>query len=433
MIHIKNINPIDKNELRERVRVATPVPNFCIDHFLEESFANRVADAYPTFEEAVKVGRSFAAVNEKGKVQVTDSAKFAEPIAELNRTLASPEFLELLSVCLRHAQPAWLTPNSLAAASTRPAREGTSTSMSTLTSSPSASCIAGLNILVYFNKGLEAGVRRQHRALGRRCEGLPPVVLADLQPLRRLRDQRDQLPRCHRRQVPRRQARKSFAAYYYTKEAPAHWTGVAHSTIFKARPDEILKGNVMMPLETAGRKLRSVLSGIKKKRSRADRIRRPETGRSPPVARFDRSGHRLRHNLAIDVDLGLVSRYQAFVRGGGLIAEPFEGGVPRGAGPGDPSFEPFPGQVVAAELAPGHRQEIMVERGSLTPSGAARADRSRASIAPAQSPARYRATPRVFQEGFVIGQDPDRFLGQGQGPSKGRGHRARWPGARPGR
>ena len=31
--------------------------------------------------------------------------------------------------------------------------------------------------------------------------------------------------------------RQSFATYYYTREAPAHWTGVSHSAIFKARPD----------------------------------------------------------------------------------------------------------------------------------------------------------------------------------------------------
>jgi hypothetical protein len=31
------------------------------------------------------------------KVQVTDSQTFAEPVAELNRALASPEFLDLLS------------------------------------------------------------------------------------------------------------------------------------------------------------------------------------------------------------------------------------------------------------------------------------------------------------------------------------------------
>ena len=55
------------------------------------------------------------------------------------------------------------------------------------------------------------------------------------------------------------------AAYYYTREAPAHWTGQAHSTIFKARPDEVLKGNVMMPLEKAKRRLGDALTGLKKK------------------------------------------------------------------------------------------------------------------------------------------------------------------------
>ena len=51
--------------------------------------------------------------------------------------------------------------------------------------------------------------------------------------------------------------RKSFAAYYYTKEAPPHWDGAVHSTNFRARPDEVLKGNVLMPLERAGQRLRS--------------------------------------------------------------------------------------------------------------------------------------------------------------------------------
>ena len=44
---------------------------------------------------------------------------------------------------------------------------------------------------------------------------------------------------------PDGRSRKSFAAYYYTKEAPPHWTGEEHSTIFKARPGEVLKGQVL--------------------------------------------------------------------------------------------------------------------------------------------------------------------------------------------
>ena len=92
-----HINPIDADALRERVRASEPVPNFMIDNFLEESFAREVLAAFPDFREAAKIGVSFNAVNEAGKIQITDARTFAEPIAELNRALASPEFLGLLS------------------------------------------------------------------------------------------------------------------------------------------------------------------------------------------------------------------------------------------------------------------------------------------------------------------------------------------------
>ena len=263
MRHINHINPIDEGALRERVRSSAPVPNFCIDNFLEESFAESVLAAYPSFEEATKVGRSFEAVNEKGKVQVTDSSKFAGPIAELNRTLASPEFLDLLSGVFD-------MPNLLADETLNGGGIHQTGPRGHLDVHVDFNFIADrelhrrLNILLYFNKGWkpeyggnielwDADVKVCHHSFSpvfNRCvvfetnevsfHGVTAV------------------------KCPAGQARKSFAAYYYTKEAPPHWTGVSHSTIFKARPDEILKGNVMMPLEKAGHRLRSVLSGIKK-------------------------------------------------------------------------------------------------------------------------------------------------------------------------
>src|SRR4051812_17367433 len=91
------INKIDREALRERVRQSEPFPHFCIDDFLEEAFADRVLHSFPSFEEAARIGRMFSAVNEKKKIQVTDSTKFARPIAELSRALADPVFLDLLS------------------------------------------------------------------------------------------------------------------------------------------------------------------------------------------------------------------------------------------------------------------------------------------------------------------------------------------------
>lgn len=62
---------------------------------------------------------------------------------------------------------------------------------------------------------------------------------------------------------PPNQSRKSFAAYYYTEEPPSHWTGEAHSTIFKARPNEKVKGYIAMPAERAKRSISQFIRVLK--------------------------------------------------------------------------------------------------------------------------------------------------------------------------
>src|SRR5260370_11923955 len=94
------INLIDRDALRAQARQAKPFEHFKIDNLLEEGFANRVLGAFPSYREAVKVGRSFTAVNEHKKVQVTNAALFAEPISLLNQALTAPEFVDLLGYVL---------------------------------------------------------------------------------------------------------------------------------------------------------------------------------------------------------------------------------------------------------------------------------------------------------------------------------------------
>ena len=55
--------------------------------------------------------------------------------------------------------------------------------------------------------------------------------------------------------APAEVVRQSFAAYYYTREAPASWDGTAHSTIFRARPDETMRRFVQMPVEKLRRQI----------------------------------------------------------------------------------------------------------------------------------------------------------------------------------
>jgi len=59
--------------------------------------------------------------------------------------------------------------------------------------------------------------------------------------------------------------RRSFAAYYYTREPPPGWDGVRRSTVFRARPDERWKGGVAMPVESLLHATRAGFAAAKKK------------------------------------------------------------------------------------------------------------------------------------------------------------------------
>jgi Rps23 Pro-64 3,4-dihydroxylase Tpa1-like proline 4-hydroxylase len=258
------IRPIDGDALRERVGQAQPFPFFCIDNFLDEAFAEQVHDAFPSFAEAARIGRMFSAVNEKKKIQVTDKTRFAEPIAKLNQALADPEFCALLSTVF--AIPNLLPDEELVGGGMhQTGARGHLDVHVDFNYIEDRQLHRRLNILIYFNKGWQPewggnielwdkDVKVCHHSITpafNRC-----VVFQTSE----ISYHGVTAVRC-----PDDQTRKSFAAYYYTKEAPSHWDGSVHSTSFKARPDEILKGNVLMPLERAGQRLRSAVADIKKK------------------------------------------------------------------------------------------------------------------------------------------------------------------------
>jgi Rps23 Pro-64 3,4-dihydroxylase Tpa1-like proline 4-hydroxylase len=258
------LNPIDREALRDQVRRSTPVPNFLIDNFLNEEFAHRVADSFPPYEEAVALGRSFKAVNEKGKVQVTDSARFPEPIRQLNELLASSEVCDLISYALG-------IPNMLADAELvgggmhQTAARGHLDVHVDFNFLEDRQWHRRANLLIFLNRGWQpqwggefelwdADVNVRHHA------HLPIFNRCVLFETNEISFHGVTAVKC-----PPGQTRKSFAAYYYTRDAPAGWNGQSHTTIFRARPDEFLKGTVAMPAEKAKRWLTRTLRGVKRK------------------------------------------------------------------------------------------------------------------------------------------------------------------------
>ena len=255
-------NLMDFERLTDKNVNKNPIPHFCLDNFLDPDFANEVYGAFPSYEDALKVGRVFSSVNEKYKVQVTDTKCFPKPMLELHDLLASDEFVAKVGDMLN-------VPNLIA----DPALQGggihETNSGGHLDVHVDFNYLKQkqwhrrVNILLYFNKewkeeyggyfeiwDKEVKNRKGYFApeFNRACgfatgdyswHGVTPVT------------------------CPADMVRKSFAVYYYTKEAPEGWDGTEHSTIFKARPKEWVKGNVAMPMENAKRGTKDAIASIK--------------------------------------------------------------------------------------------------------------------------------------------------------------------------
>jgi 2OG-Fe(II) oxygenase superfamily len=256
------IRPFDRDAIRAQYRSAKPFPFFKIDDFIDESLLDKAVAAYPTYDEARGLGREFSAVNEKLKIQVTDSANFPSPVKSLADELSGPGFLSDLE---------YITgiPNLLP----DPTYNGGGMHLSGSSGrldvhvdfnfQEDTKLFRRLNILVYLNPVWEeswggkielwdkdvAVCQHSFSPILNRCvvfetsetsfHGVTPI------------------------KCPAGHVRKSFAAYYYTREAPPWWRGKAHSTVFKARPDERFRGAVLMPAENLKRGLHQCVGKAK--------------------------------------------------------------------------------------------------------------------------------------------------------------------------
>ncbi len=258
------ILPLDVPRLREQYRTAKPFPFIAVDEFLEPEFAREVAASYPTFEAAQGQGHAFDFVNEKKKVQISDPSRFPGPVQRLHEAISSPEFLADVSAVTGIDN--LLVDDTLAGAGmhvTGP--QGRLDVHVDFNLIEKQQLHRRLNILIYLNP-------EWHRSWGGEVE------LWDQHVKRRHHAFSPTLARCVIFETsersfhgvtavtcPEHVVRRSFAAYYYTKEAPAGWDGRSHSTVFRARPDELLRGYVLMPVERAQRAMQARVDGVKQR------------------------------------------------------------------------------------------------------------------------------------------------------------------------
>lgn len=244
-----------------QMRQAPGFPHFCIDGFLDEAFASEVHDAFPSWTQAESLGHQFNAVNEKRKIQVSDSSLFAPPVLRLHRLLAHPEFVARLSEA--SGIPDLIADPTLAGGGIHETNGGGRLDVHVdFNFHEGLGLYRRLNILVYFNRvwrGEWGGELDLWDADVKNCLGRVAPVFN-----RAAGFATSEISWHGVRPVncPEGRTRKSFAVYYYTKEAPPGWDGVKHSTIFRARPDEKLRGAVLMPAESALRRARRAVRAV---------------------------------------------------------------------------------------------------------------------------------------------------------------------------
>lgn len=206
-------------------------------------------------------------MNERYKIQITDSKKFPPAIARLNDLVASQEFVDMWSSLV--GIPNLLVDPDLSGGGIHETNSGGRLDVHVdFNFLEQRQWHRRLNILMYFNKDWreeyggfldiwDKDVKTCYGSFApifnRACGFVTSEIsFHGVTPLH----------------CPTNVARKSFAIYYYTREAPANWDGRKHSTIFKARPHEWLRGHVLMPAEAsiahARKGLRKVKGAVKK-------------------------------------------------------------------------------------------------------------------------------------------------------------------------
>jgi hypothetical protein len=261
------LQQLDREALRRQYRDAKPFPFIKIDGLLDPVFAKAIADAYPSFDRAIAQGRTFRAVNEQKKVQITDASSFPAPVARLNDALAAPGFLADLSYITGISE--LLADADLVGGGMHITGPGGRLDVHVdFNYLEARKLYRRLNLLLYLNpvwheewggdiQLWDNDVKNCRQAFApalNRClifetsdisfHGVAPI------------SKEATLPRI------------SFASYYYTRQAPADWADSVHSTIFKARPDERIRRYFLMPAELLQRRIlgnaRRVKRGVKR-------------------------------------------------------------------------------------------------------------------------------------------------------------------------
>lgn len=245
------INDHNWEELGKQFRAADPFPSICIDNFLRPEFADDLEQSFPDYNSANEVGREIRSLNSKHKTQIDDPDLFPEPVAAVGKALGSQVFLDGLGQMSGIPNLHW-DPFFRGGGMHLTGKRGNLDVHVDFNFDKKLGLYRRLNILIYLNPVWE-------ESWGGRVEFWDKNIKNCVQSFMPIHN------RCVIFETsdysfhgvtavtcPEDVTRNSIAAYFYSDEAGENdgqvWGG-NHSTIFKARPNEVLKKYWLMPWE----------------------------------------------------------------------------------------------------------------------------------------------------------------------------------------
>ena len=252
------LQPYDREALRAAFDAAQPFRHIVVDDFLAPAFAAEIAAAYPSFDEAREQGFEFDFVNERRKIQVTESSRFPEPVKRLHEALASDAFLADLRF-ITGIDGLQADPELAGGGMHVTGAHGRLDVHVDFNYVEERDLHRRLNILVYLNPEWKAEWGGAIELWDRDVKTLHHSIVPALGRMVLFETSEISFHGVSPLEGPEQVVRQSFAAYYYTAEAPAGWDGTKHNTIFRARPDERLRRYVLMPAEQLRRRSKRAL------------------------------------------------------------------------------------------------------------------------------------------------------------------------------
>jgi hypothetical protein len=242
----------DWEQLGIAFRSAEPFPSICIDGFLEPEFADEVAASYPDYKTAQDIGREFANLNEKRKIQITEPRDFPNPVSRLADAISSKEFMKRLEAMTGINNLVW-DPDFSGGGMHLTASTGILDVHVDFNYEEKLSLYRRLNILIYLNPEWKpewgGAVELWDREVKNCIHSFEPIhnrcVIFETSDY--------SYHGVTAVQTPGAISRNSFAVYYYTEDSgenDGRFHGGKHSTIFRARPDEQMKKFWSMPLNS---------------------------------------------------------------------------------------------------------------------------------------------------------------------------------------